>query len=368
MSAINENFKINFSPTEYVENSPLEEPTISALVHRVIAAKEEHIQQAKDNTWDRYNPILIGGDLFTMAYLTFQGVTACAHLSLPFVAVATLVCGVVAGVITVGVAFVSLKESLQAFHNKDWKLGLRLLLDFVGLLGIGAIMILTPLAAKFASLACLTAFFAAHPWVLPLLFFVITIPLLIEIGSRVINIYLEKDLATDLKLEKLFDLLKEDEVDWNEISLLYANTNPFHFEVKDAEDLIERMETLQSGIGVTAALKAFKLFECLLEQDKEEALAHFLELHKEISDWNGKQHVRLMQQVLFVFAFILSMAGLCIRPSPALYGPIENFLMAGANAIPLYMDTFWPFERNTTLVVPKVEKEEIEKLEVRIQA
>ncbi len=359
MYAINEACK-DFINTKCVEGSSDEKPSISSLVRRVIDSKESHINQAKDNKWDRYNPILIGGDLFTMAYLTFQGVTACAHISLPFVAVATLVCGVVAGVITVGVAFVSLKESIQAFHNGDFKLGFRLLLDFIGLLGIGAIMILTPLAAKIAALGCLATFFAAYPWVLPLLFFVITIPLLLEIGSRVANIYLEKDLAADLKLEKLFDLLNKDIVYWHQISLLYENKNPFHFEIEDAKDLIERMEILQSGIGVTAAVEAFKLFESLLEQNREAALLHFQKLHHEISDWNGKQHVRLLQQVLFVFAFILSMAGLFIRPSPTLYGPIENFMMAAANAIPLYMDTFWPFERNTTLVVPKVEEKEIQ--------
>lgn len=361
MSAINANIQVqhDFMPTENVGDSPQEGSSISLIVRRVIDLKENHVNKAKDNICDRYNPILIGGDLFTMGYLIFQGVTTCAHLSLPFVAVATLICGVAAGVITIGVAFISLKESLQAFHNGDHKLGLRLLLDFVGLLGIGAIMILTPLAVKIAALGCLTVFFAAHPWVLPLLFFVITIPLFIEIGSRVINIYLEKDLAADLKLEELSNLLKKDVVNWGQISLLYTNKNPFRLEIENAEDLIERMESLQSGVGVTAAIEAFKLFESLLEQNKEEALSRCEKLQHEISEWNGKQHVRLLQQVLFVLAFILSMAALCFRPSPVLYASIENFLMAGANAIPLYMDTFWPFERNTTLVVPKVELEEM---------
>jgi hypothetical protein len=359
MSAINVNYQYHSISAEYVESAPQKESSITSVVHRVMELKEEHVNKAKNNKWDRYNPVLIGGDLFTMAYLIFQGVQTYAHISLPLLGMATLVCGVAAGVITVGVAFLSLKESFQAFHNGDFKLGLRLLLDFIGLSGIGAIMILTPLAVKIAALGCLTAFFAANPWVLPVLFFAITIPLLIEISSRIKNIHLKKDLAADLKLDELLELLKKDIVNWSQISLLYENKNPFHSKIEGAEDLIERMEKLQSEIGVTAALEAFKLFECLLEENKEAALSYCEKLQQKIFEWNGKQHVRLLQQVLFVISFAVSMVALRVRLSPTLFNSIENFLMAGANAIPLYMDTFWPFERNTTLVVPKVEKDEV---------
>jgi hypothetical protein len=347
-------------PTEHVDNAPQKESSIVSLVQRVIELKENHVNKAKNNTLDRYNPILIGGDLFTMAYLIFQGVQTYAHISLPLLGLASLVCGVVAGVICVGVAFISLKESIQAFYNGDTKLGLRLLLDFIGMLGIGGIMILVPLATKFAALSCVTAFFAANPWVLPVLFFAITIPLLIEISCRVKNIYLKKDLATDLKLDELSKLLKNDIVNWSQISFLYENKNPFHPKIEGAKDLIERMEKFQSEMGVTVALEAFKLFESILKGKKEDAISHYEDLQRKISEWNAKQHVRLLQQILFVIAFVLSMVALRVHLPPTIVNSVENFLMAGANAIPLYMDTFWPFERNTTLVVPKVEQKELE--------
>jgi hypothetical protein len=220
-------------------------------------------------------------------------------------------------------------------------------------------MILTPLATKVVALACLTTFFATNPWVLPLLFFVITIPLLIEIVCRITQIYTKKDTAAELKLNQLSVLLKQEKVDWDAIFGLYSKNDIFHSEMGAKNEIIARMEKLQSGIGVTVSLEAFRLFEHLLKKDKEGALLQMQALQEKIAEWNKKQHVRLLQQVLFVIAFIVSMVALRVHISPALLVSTENFLMAGANAIPLYMDCCWPFERNTTLVVPKVEVEEL---------
>ncbi len=357
MSAINANYQ--YYPTGPIDAASQEESSIIPVVKRVIELKEREVNKAKNNLWDRYNPILIGGDVFTTAYLIFQGVQTYVHISLPLLGIATLVCGVVAGVISVGVAFLSLKEAIQAFHNGDYKLGFRLLVDFFSMLGIGVIMILAPLAIKIAALGCLTVFFAANPWALPVLFFIMTIPLLIEISSRIKNIYLKQDLAAVLKLEDLLKLLKNDIVNWNQISQLYEDKHLFSSKIEGPEDLIGRMEKFQAEMGVTAALEAFKLFEYLLEEKKGEALSQCKELQRKISEWNGKQHVRLLQQILYVFSFVVSMVALRVHLSPALFSSIENLAMAGANAIPLYMDVFWPFERNTTLVVPKVEQKDL---------
>ncbi len=339
-----------------------EPPPILSVVQRVIALKEKNVEDALNNRTDYKNHkmltlgevTLIGGDLFSTAYLIFQGVTPWVHISALTLGWVMLVCGCVAGTISVGVALLSLFESLQAFYNGNFGLGVRLFLDFIGLLGIGVIMILTALAVKVA-VGSVTVFFAAHPWILPLLYFAITIPLLIEISSKITKSCLNWDSAASLKLPELLNLLKKDQVDWNEIAELYEEGNPFHATIAGADDLIERMEIFQSEMGVRAGVEAFKLFECLLAQKDKEALAQCVKVQDEITKWNFKQFVRLCQQILYVIAFVLSILALHYFSLHVVLVSVTNFLLAEANAIPIYLDIFCPFERNTTLVVPKVE-------------
>jgi hypothetical protein len=353
----------NYTPSGLETVTPEESPTTSLIsrVHSVWTIKQEHVEKANNDKWHRYDPILIGGDLFTMGYLAFQGVTTYAPIPPEVMGTAILVCGVAAGVITILVAAVSLKESFQAFYNGKAHVhkGLRLLLDCIGLLGIGVVMVLTPLATKIAALHGLTTFFASYPWVLPLLFFVITIPLLIEIGAIIKNIVFKTDVAAELKLEDLSDLLSAKEVKWDVVFDLYKNKDVLPSEADEDQAVIDKMEALHAGMGVTASIETFKLFEHLLNQDKEQAMSQIQKVQNEISTWNKRQCVRLLQQVFFVIAFIVSMVALRVQISPTLLASIENFSMAVANAIPLYMDIFWPYERNTTLMVPKVEMKEL---------
>lgn len=354
-----------------LNNSSTQQPKderLSAQVRSLLQKKEEHVQTALDNTWDRYNPILIGGDLFTTGYLLFEGVKAClpATQTMLGVIISTMVCGVVAGVINIGVGFLCLKEAVQAFKNGDHFLGIRLMMDTIFCIAIGVVMILVSLATKVAILGGIGAFFAANPWVLPVLFFIITIPLLVEIGCRTGNIWLKRDLASKMQLDEVSKLLKQDTVDWGNLFRLFQNT-PFDLrkvaeqttESDRLEMLSQKMEELQADMGVTAAVAAFKLLVQLLEHKKEGALAQMDLLNKEISDWNFAQHVRLFQQILYVAAFGGSMAALSPKVNANAMNAAINFSMAGANAIPFYMDTFWPFKRNTVMVVPKVEVEEI---------
>src|SRR5258708_3162096 len=133
---------------------------ITQIMQGVLEAKNAMYQEKKGNIWERYNPILIGGDLFSLGYLTFQG--ALSLVPKLQVGLATLVCGEIAGVINIGVGLVSLKEGLQALKNGDHRGGVRLLLDFACFMAIGAIMILNSSAIKIIALGSVAAFFAAN--------------------------------------------------------------------------------------------------------------------------------------------------------------------------------------------------------------
>jgi hypothetical protein len=341
-----------------------EENKVAAAAQKVLDAKKAHVKTALDNKWERYSPILIGGDFFSVGYLAFQGVQSLAPsiAQIAAIAIAGLVCGVIAGGINVGVGVISLKESIQAFHNGDKVLGARLLLDFICWTSIGIIMILASLAIKVTALAAIGAFFAAHPWVLPVLFFVATIPLLVELGYRIQQVFAAKDLASQLKLDELKTLLESEEPDWEKIN----NLSPFN--LKDLENksddeqiqlLSGKMEELQADMGVEAAVEVFELLKLIQEKNAKQALEKIKIAKEKVEEWNRSLYVRMFQQILYIVGFIVSMVALGPHVNGGLLNGIQSFFLTGANVIPLYMDTFWPFRRNTPMVVPKVEMQEV---------
>lgn len=271
-----------------------------------------------------------------------------------------MVLGIVGGLINIAVGMVCLREAAQALKNGDRLLGTRLLFDALFLSAIGLVMILVSISAHVAALAGISAFLTANPWLLPLLFFALSIPLTIEIGTRISRIWSHRDIASTLNLKELEKLLKKEKIDWNAIKNLYQGT-ALDFETiaeeyhqQGLKSLSNRMEVLQADMGVKAAIETFKLFHELLCQDEEKAKEQLKILKERVTFWNRAQHVRLFQQVLYFGSFALSM--LTLRPKLHTPGAIasQNFGMALANGIPLWMDSRWPFERNTTLVIPQV--------------
>lgn len=342
--------------------------TVRAM-EQVLEAKKEHVQTALANKWDRYNPIFIFGDVFTIGYLGFQGVQALSPSvqSIAAVGAATLVCGVIAGVINIGVGIVSLKESIQAFRNGDKMLGMRLLLDFICCTAIGVVMILASLAIKVSILGGIGAFFASNPWLLPVLFFIITIPLLLELSCRINHIATSKDLGSQLQLNQLKTLLQQSEPDWDKIENLYEKEgNAFSLKKMDAFEgteqlgyLSTKMEELQADMGVTAAIEAFTLLRLIKQRKQKEALEQIEIVKTRVDEWNQSLYLRMAQQILYIIGFIVSMAALTPNVNADLLNGTQSFFLVGANVIPLFMDSCWPFKRNTPIVVPKVETSEI---------
>jgi len=342
-------------------SSDLGTEEITQVMQGVLTAKNELIEKAKANTLQRYNPILIGGDLFSMGYLAFEGALSLApHLqAIPSIGLATLVCGEIAGVINLGVGLVCLKEGIQALKNGDYRGGVRLILDFTCCMAIGLIMILNSLSIRVVALGGVGAFFTANPWLLPLIFFIATLPLIGDLGLRIKDIAQEKNLGAKLQMNALEKLLANK--DWDGIEKLCQDPNhPLHVESasKTKEEMVQclskKMEELQADMGVTAATETFALMLALQNKDQIAALTHLSLTRKEIGDWNRSIYVRMFQQVLYVGGFGVSMAALSPTANGNLLNGVQNLCLAAANAIPLYMDIFWPFKRNQLIVVPKV--------------
>jgi hypothetical protein len=323
---------------------------LAGLMEKVIAKKDANTRTALENRVNVFEGVLIGGDAFTMGYLAFAGVQVVAPslAAIPAISIAMLFCAETAGLINCGVALVSLKEGLQALENGDKKLALRLLIDSFTLLAIGIIMIIAGLAKKMAALGAVGTLFASNPWLLPVLFFIITIPVMIEIGSRIKDILTRKDLGAQLFSGELTKLIHDPTKGIFCLGLL------LDLPERDAlKKLSEKLEALQANLGVKGAIETFNLLLLLLREQNVEQQRKKVE--KEIEEWNLAQYVRMFQQILYLVAFVISMGMLAPGVNAIALSAIQSFSMAGANGIPLYMDCFWPFKRNTPLVVPKVE-------------
>ncbi len=337
---------LGFSKTELSQEPaavPLRDK-VSDLMQDLIIKKQAAMEAAlQERTGKRTLPesILIGGDVFTTGYLGFQGVQALkpaiTHLS--GVAFSALICGEIAGLINIGVALVSLMEACQAFKNGDTKLGLRLTLDFICFFSIGVIMILVSLAMKVAALTAIGTFFAANPWLLPVLFFIATIPVLTEVASRIKQIWCKQDLGSQLDESQLKQQIEQ-----------------LRKETDVAAALSDRMEILQANIGVIAAIETFKFMKLIVDKKEQtaEGIAQKQRMKNAVAEWNHAQYVRLGQQILYLLSFFAGLSAFLPKVNQRKVNATNNFFLAGANAIPFYMDSFWPFKRNTPIVVPKI--------------
>jgi hypothetical protein len=345
-----------FSPQEEISFVSKEDRKIASLMKEVLDRKRDKMEQARKDRFTTKEGLaneltLIGGDFFSVGYLGFQAaqILRPSLASISAVAWTTLACGCIAGAVNIGVGFVSLVQGIQALKNGDRKLAFRLFLDFLGLFGIGIVMILASLAIRIGALSAIGSFFSANPWVLSLLFFAISIPVIVEIAGRIFNIQTGRDLASQLK---------------GDINTLIRGTdaqNPLHLQSligRDESDLTlhnslaRKMEELQADMGVEAALEVFELMRlALLKEDTEE---QFCLAKKKIEEWNSAQWVRLSQQALYAISFAASMFAVTPKLFPPAVNAGQTIALAGANLIPLFMDIFWPFKRNAPIVVPHV--------------
>lgn len=342
------------------------ESEIAKIMQNVLDAKQAHKEKIlKDKSERLITALLIGGDVFTTGYLGFQGVQALVPSiqSMAAVGTATLVCGELAGAINIVVGIICFVQACKAFKSGDKELGVRLMFDFVFSTAIGLVMILASLAIKVGALAGIGAFLAANPWLLPVLFFVVTLPLICELSRKIGKIALGQDLGSKLQLAQLPMLLSKD-LDWTKIKSLYQGTQIDLTALEKCSterELLKKlggkhgiMQQLQADMGVEAAMETFKLLMFIQKQNREKVLDQIEVVNKKLAEWKRALYVRMFQQVLYTAGFAVSMAGLSPKVDANLLNGVQNIALAGANAIPFYMDTFWLFKRNAPLVVPKV--------------
>lgn len=363
MSAINYYNYTTIREQEQLETSPSVELTpISTYVSKIGSAKLVKMEEARSNKWTFNNVVFVTGDLFTSADLGFQALLCLSTKTQSIAAVAftSFVCGEIGGAINIFVGIGCLKEAIQSFKNGAALKGARLAADFICLLGIGVVMILISLALKVSAVGAIGAFFATNPWFLPLLFFIITIPVFLEIGKGLVNLYNKTDLGSKLNLEQLGNMIETQ--DWNAIEKLMQNTDSSWAlgENPTFEKISSKMEEFQADFGVEGAVAVFDLWNALLEKNQEKAKAKLLIAKKALADWNWSLYIRMLQQVFYIVAFGVSMG--CVGASTNLSNQLngsQNIFSCLANAIPTYMDAFWPFKRNAPIVVPLIEKHEI---------
>ncbi|MBP9841175.1 MAG: hypothetical protein KBC64_01970 [Simkaniaceae bacterium] len=309
----------------------------------------------------------------------------------------TSVCGVIGGVINIGVGLYSLKEAIQALKNGDRLGGIRMAFDAFCITGIGLVMILVSLGKYIPHLHGISSTLTNTSWILPVIFFVITLPLITEIAIRMRKIVTHQDIASKLNLKAIQHAVAQETAAWDEAQ---DQIKWFLKGTETREELSSKMEETQAEMGVSCALKLFKLFEHVQEallvkaetseiiqglegrispdnQEENQNLLDEIErikklrdqellrlknktsallpkIEKKVKAWNNAQWVRFAQQIFYIVAFVISMGALCPKAPAAGLNAGTSFGLAAANAIPLYMDTFWPFKRNTPIVVPKV--------------
>ena len=200
---------------------------VNALMQKVLVAKRDSIEKAMSNTFDRYSPVFIGGDFFTGAYLLFDGIQKVVPSiqSIGGVVTASSICGVIGGLINIGVG---IKCVMAGINEKTDKENANKMI-WVGILiiAIGLIMTLGSLAKEIAVFGGIGAFLTANPWFLPVLFFLATLITLKDLAPRFKRNVLDGvDLGSKLQLDKLQEHLKNKE--WKEIEKLYGEKSPFH--------------------------------------------------------------------------------------------------------------------------------------------
>jgi hypothetical protein len=366
--------KITPLPEEKNSDAPSITVKTTDLMEKILNQKNTNKDKALEKRW-KLNPkegdgflegMLIAGDGLTMGAMTLQGVQILKPSinTISSVTSASLAFGLLAGIIDIAVAILCLKQAIIHLKNGNKTAARRDFFHFIIYSAIGVIMTLTALAGKVAAFSTLTAFFAANPWLLPVLFFIAGLPVFYEVAMRIYRSRAELDFGSKVLNSKLDDLIgtlqlnlsdddinktitEDKETQKSLENYIKENQEENIDAIRKAWFLSRKFEVLSADMGIEAAIETFKLLRLHMNQEDEKDQLKIAQ--GKIKEWNNAQYLRLTQRILSAAAFGFSM---WLIPHPnALISAIESFAMAGANAIPLYMDLFWPFKRNTPIAV-----------------
>ena len=349
-------------------DSDLLSPELCSTIEKVVKAKETLFQRSFGSGLGKLLPLrrfdasLIGGDIFNSLYLSFQGIrsilaVSSTHLSsgvASTLACASLVLGIAAGAINIGVGLLCLADGIHKLKAGDKLSGIRLLIDGALSISIGIVMILAQ--------AAFVGFFAAHPYILAILFAIMTLPLLYECSKRCLQIFRDQDVASQffkaLGTTRSNPNITQGNIKWKELSSLFPELEKAKTRPKDAEQLIcDLMQRLEAEIGVRAGKELLDLVSRL---GKGEANLDDQKLRKEVRRWNVIQSVRLLQQIIYILATPFSLVSSFTQGTASLAcDSAQSMLLAVANFIPLILDLKVPDGRNVPVAIDPVEPKDL---------
>ncbi len=354
-----------------VENK-VDTEKVATVAKEVFAQKQANFATADANLAEKYPKALVGGDVFTSMYLILSGLSRFSKVMqiIPMLSTALTICGVIGGAINIGVAAVCFKESMKAFGNKAYFQGVKLMIDTLLLGAIGAFMMIVPIASKIG-LGALSTFIAANPFVLPVLFFVLMAPTMIELVMRMKDRYQHNNVGDLLGLDEITTQIEKKE--FNAEKWLQDHIQLQTFSRGNEREIVEHvsgiLENYAEKTGVEAAIPAFNLIQHILEmaakdkeikkEEYEKLLAEVDNVKKEIKKWDRTINLRVFQQCLYIFTTIASLVGVLPMFRTEGFRAMVDFVMGAANVLPTYLDLKFPYQRNTPYIVKSVDIDEV---------
>lgn len=266
-------------------------PYVAATLDVKLENKAE-VEAKRENFWEKYKITdldsdfwLVAGDFFSMGYLGFEAAKSFAPAlqKVSWVGTVSMIFGIIGGIINIAVGASCIVQGAKKLNKGQNLEGARLIFDGVLMILIGILMIAGPLLLKFAAGAAITAL-ATNPFVLPVLFALLSVFITYEVLKKVVPIWMGTDLGTQVmkKLEdltsdeKITDLLnlllpKTVKIEENEKEEeLEVNLEALKGWIKEGKEdrvkkvMCEVMNHLEGKVGVESALEMFELMQSLI--------------------------------------------------------------------------------------------------------
>ena len=330
---------------------------VGSLMHAMVGEEKSLAKKALEDLWRRYPVSIIGGGALNVGVLALEGTSAFVTCSM----IADLLVGVVVlgGLFNLREGVLAIEEGMRAWKTNDKKLAARLFLQGALEIALGAAMLLMSIARIFA-LTSITAAFLANPYILPTLFFCLSLFLLAEVLNRLIPVAKGTDLGSKLELHQLRTMLQQKDPE----KRMKDATEWVHSKIPECfkEDPANRSEAVhralnryKAEIGFTAGTEACQLFEMILKNKRKEEILQQIEIvEAKIAEWNRTLYLKLSSVLIAAAGFTAGMSAIATESATVDGG--QNFAMATSGMVPLYLDVTRPFEREIPIVIHRPQK------------
>jgi hypothetical protein len=323
---------------------------IPELVGKVIDEKKRLVKKELDQRFKGKNllreAIYVTSDVGTVGFSIVQGISQVIS-PVPALLFTGSISGLVGGVLNIGQGLFLCREALQFFLNGQYKQCVRIGIDGLFLLGIGAMMILISLSMLGVKLGAIGSL-AANPYLIPVFFLILVLPGLIQTITHLVQTARGKDTGSELKLNDL-------NAERPHLQTL-AKLKPDD-PAAATQTISHMIEEFSDELGVEAAMEAMEFLQMLLRREEEKKLLEKMDqCQKQINTWNRMVKLRALQLSLYGLAFPFGLACSFAAASIAkIINATSKFLITVPSSIGTYLDACEPFKRNGAIAVPKVE-------------